>query len=359
MDGNGRSLYLFSSQGPGRPMRTGIRQGVAMIDGRFGSRFLAKSGGAASWVLIAGLLLPAPARAQTEPRAIVAAQFQAQLEEIARAATGVVGAHAIDLTTGETFGVNDALVFPQASSIKIPILLELYRRASAGEGRLEQRLAVRAADQVGGSGVIGRFGDGTSELSARDLAILMIVLSDNTATNMLIDHVGMAAVNRTLAALGTRQTRLQRKMQRPEESARGNENISTAAEAAAIMARIARCELPLSAELCADLRAILEIPKDAPVPFTDPIPSSVRVAWKPGWITGVQAAWGIVALPGRPYVLTVMVSYSDEAGAPSAVRAVADAAYSHFSRLAGVTPYGTRVPPSVLEAVSGRRPPPR
>src|SRR6185436_21021754 len=140
------------------------------------------------------------------------------------------------------------------------------RQAEAGTLSLETRQRVRAADQVGGTGVLRGFGDGTSELSLRDIAVLMIVLSDNTATNILIDRVGKERVTTTMRELGLPEIRLQRKMIQPRESMAGNENLATPASAAALMGRTARCELPMSQPRCADLRRILEIPKEGPIP---------------------------------------------------------------------------------------------
>lgn len=295
---------------------------------------------------LALLALAAPLSAQEAHRAILAGKLRAELERVAREVPGVLGATVVDLTSGERFEVNDTLTFPQGSAIKVAVLVELFRQGEEGKLRLDQRLPLRAADRAGGSGVIRHFGDGVSQLALRDLAVLMIVLSDNTATNLLIERVGMESVNRTLRELGLPGTRLQRLMIRPRESARGRENLSTPAEAAALMARIHRCELPVSAAGCREVRAILEIPKEGPLP--DALPAGVPVAWKPGGITGVQTAWGIVALPGRPYALAVMVNYSDSAPAGDAIRRVAQAAHAYFSRLAGATPYGARVSPELL-----------
>ena len=221
------------------------------------------------------LAAPLPAQPPADAlRAALARQYRAELETIAREAGGVLGVQALDLASGERFGVNAELVFPQGSAIKVAVLLELYRQAEAGRLRLEERVAVRAAQQVGGAGVLQSFGDGSSELALADLAVLMIVLSDNTATNLLIERLGMENVNRTLAGLGLRETKLQRLMMRPRESARGQENLSTPAEAAALMARLARCELPLSPEGCRRMQAVLRIPKAGS--FVAPLPGATR-----------------------------------------------------------------------------------
>jgi beta-lactamase class A len=293
--------------------------------------------------------LPTTARTltgQPAQRAILAAKLRAELHRIADETKGVVGAQVLDLATGERIGVNDTLTFPQGSAIKIPLLIELYHQDDAGTLELSTRVPVRLADRTGGSGLLQNLGDGTSELSLGDLAMFMITVSDNTATNMLIDRVGMDKVNATTRALGVPEVKLQRKMIRPRDSAAGTENIATPAAAATIMAKIAKCELPMSKERCGQLRRLLEIPKGGPIEAS--VPEGVRVAWKPGDIEGVNTAWGLVDLPGRPYVVVGMVNYSDADEGMKALRRIADAAYGYFHVLARSTPYGARVPLDVI-----------
>ena len=284
--------------------------------------------------------------AQAQPpahRDQLATKFRSDLQRLATAASGVVGISVIDLSSGQRFDVNESLLFPQGSAIKIPILIELFRRADRGELKLSDRLPVQRNNQVGGSGLLQYFSDGGSELSLHDLAIAMVVLSDNSATNVLIDRLGMERVSQTMAEMGARQTKLQRKMIRQEESARGNENLSTPKEAADLMARIARCDLPVSAASCARIRAILEIPKSGA--FRDAIPASLPVAWKPGGIEGAQTAWGLVNVPGGPYVIAIMINYGvDDADMERPLREISSAAYKYFTQIARTTPYGTRVP---------------
>jgi beta-lactamase class A len=293
------------------------------------------------------LVFTAPVlRAQAAQRAILADKMRAELRRIADETHGVVGAQVVDLATGDRIGVNDTLTFPQGSTIKVPLLIELYHQTTTGRLDLATRVAVRAADRTGGDGLLQHLGDGTSELSLGDLAVFMITVSDNTATNLLIDRVGMDRVNATLRELGVPQVRMQRKMIRPKDSAAGNENIATPAAAATIMAKIARCELPMPKDRCAELRRLLEIPKGGPIEAS--VPEGVHVAWKPGDIEGVNTMWGLVDLPARPYVVVGMVNYSDTDDATRALRRIADAAYGYFHVLARSTPYGARVPLEVL-----------
>jgi beta-lactamase class A len=297
-------------------------------------------------LLAAALLVPYRADGQAPHREILRSKLEREFRRIADSSGGVMGIQFVDLTDGTRVGVNEQLVFPQGSSIKIPILIELFRQGETRPAILRARQQVTPTTRTAGSGVIGQFADGGSELSNEDLAILMIVLSDNTATNLLIDAVGMDAVNRTMASLGATQTRLQRRMIRPDASARGEENVSTAREAAELMVRIARCDLPVSRDACARIRRILEIPKDDAAHRA--VPGDVVVASKPGGIEGVSAIWAIVAVPDRPFVLSAMTNYAT-AGDDAITRA-ARAAYDYATRLARSTPHGARVPIGVIEA---------
>jgi beta-lactamase class A len=302
--------------------------------------------GATAAALALGVLANTDAQTLPPAPAQLATKLRVALERLAADAPGVVGIGVVDLTSGERWGVNESLVFAQGSAIKIPLLIELFRRADAGELTLTDRKTLTAADRTGGSSLLQHFSDGGSAFSLHDLAVPMIVQSDNTATNMLIDAVGMDHVNATMAKAGFPQTKLQRKMIRPDASARGEENVSTPREAVDLMARLSRCDLPLTPSACAEVRRLLELPKGGE--FRQPIPAAVRVAWKPGGLEGVSTAWGVVALPGAPYAVSLMVNYGN-AQPGDTVRAVSAAVYQHFALIAGATPFGTRVDPALVK----------
>ena len=300
----------------------------------------------ASFMLLTFVVgVSALAGAQDEHRQTLRDKFQNGLEEIVGAYEGVAGIHIIDLTDGSRFAVSDELVFPQASAIKVPILLELFRRAEAEPGLLSKRIEMTDKVRTAGSGVLQILTDGGSALSVEDYATYMIVYSDNTATNVLIDELGMDAVNALSASLGAANTKLQRKMIRPEQSVLGNENLSTPRDAALIMEKIATCDLPMSKAACGRVREILEIYKGGPV--RAPVPRQIPIAFKPGGITGVATVWALVDLPDRPYGLSVMSDYGGNGGA--VIEAVSELAFGYFSRLSGVTEHGTRVPLDVKQ----------
>ncbi|HKW78682.1 MAG TPA: serine hydrolase [Candidatus Limnocylindria bacterium] len=141
---------------------------------------------------------------------------------------------------GDTLFEHDAdEAFPAASVIKVPLVMTLY--ADSAEGRLDLGERVPAGDRVDGSGVLRDLRD-VETVSLRDLAALTIALSDNTATNRLIERVGTERVAERTAAWGCTTTALRRRMYDFEAAKRGLENVATARELAALVARLAAGE---------------------------------------------------------------------------------------------------------------------
>jgi beta-lactamase class A len=124
---------------------------------------------------------------------------------------GKVSVYAKNLDTGATYGLREDEPVRTASTIKLPILVALFAAVESGEVQWTERLTLREQDKVSGSGVIREFSDGL-QLPVRDLARLMIVVSDNTATNLILDRIGGDYVNRYMAKIGLQQTRSMRKI---------------------------------------------------------------------------------------------------------------------------------------------------
>ena len=152
---------------------------------------------------------PLPARAQTFVRADTAA-LRKQLNAIAGAHHGVLGYSVINLDTGERLSLRGDETFSTASLIKVPILVTLYDLASQGMLSLDDPLTVLKIDQVPGSGVLQFMHPGMS-LSVHDAAALMIVLSDNTATNLLLDRIIIRRVWEKMEKLGLPHTKVHSK----------------------------------------------------------------------------------------------------------------------------------------------------
>ena len=175
-------------------------------------------------------------------------------------------------------------------TIKIHVLTELLVRAEAGEIDLQQRLVIRPESHVLGSGVLA-YMNGPVELTLRDIAILMIIASDNTATNLCIDAAGLDATNDLLRRLGLTATKLQRKMMDHIAAVREQENISTPHELVTIFELLHQGQP--SPWVAQQTLEILKKPKHG---FIDrEMPSTVTVANKPAGWTGscVMRHWSI------------------------------------------------------------------
>jgi beta-lactamase class A len=139
------------------------------------------------------------------------AEIEARLDEIARAGSGTCAFFARDLRSGRTIAHAADTSLPTASLIKVAVLVELERRVIAGDLDMAREIPLRDEDRVGGSSLLRHMSAGL-RLPLRDLAFLMMQVSDNTATNLLIDLVGLEDVNATMTRLGFPAIRLEHKI---------------------------------------------------------------------------------------------------------------------------------------------------
>ena len=227
--------------------------------------------------------------------------------------SGTVGLWARSFDTDEEIAWQPRETFPAASTIKLPILYEVFRQAGEGRCGPADTLALKADDQVGGSGILKDLTPGLV-LTVKDLATLMIVISDNTATNMLIDLVGLDAVNASCERLGLSGTRLEFRVQRAPEGARVM-NRSTPADLGRLMSLVARREI-LTPQACDEMLAILDrqhltdnITRCLPE-FDGYVENgkepAVVVGSKSGSVRGTRNDVGYVRAHGRRYVIAMM-----------------------------------------------------
>jgi beta-lactamase class A len=266
------------------------------------------------------------------------------INEIDRNLDGVLGVAIEDLSTGQKFLLRADSVFPQASSIKIAVLAELYHQAqlsaqgASGKAKLTDLYTMRAADLVADSDIMGGLTPGITQLTNRDLATMMVAVSDNAATNVLIDRLGMENVNALLDSLGLHNTRLRRKMMDVKAAAEGRENISTPLEMLTLLEKIYQGKV-LDKEMTADFFKMLSTHKASFIPRD--LPDGLQIANKPGELEAVRSDSGVVFLQNRPYVICVMTTYLvRERDGEEAIAKVSAAAYRLFDRLARSSPYG-------------------
>jgi beta-lactamase class A len=168
---------------------------------------------------------------------------------------GAIVGVAVVAPSGERFGHNADRRFVAASTAKIPVMVELYRQIDAGKRALTDRHTLRQEDRAPGSGVILHLHDGI-EFTLRDLVYLMISISDNTATNILIDTAGMPQINATMRQLGMAGSALGRKMGLGRQPGQ-EENWATPNDYAALIGALLE-NRAASAEACAQMLAMLE-----------------------------------------------------------------------------------------------------
>jgi beta-lactamase class A len=126
---------------------------------------------------------------------------RSEIERLADATGGIVGVAATQLLTGRHIGYREDELFPTASVIKLPLLVTLYEDAIAGRIDLSERVTYREDTKVAGSGVLQFLDDGLNP-TLRDLSVLMMSVSDNTATDLLFDRVGKTRIESTMGRLG-------------------------------------------------------------------------------------------------------------------------------------------------------------
>ena len=270
-------------------------------------------------------------------------KLEATIREADRHLDGVLGVAILDLSTGHSLLLNADEVFPAASSIKIAVLAEFYRQIQQGKLKPTDIYILQSSDLVGGSGIFGVLTPGVTRLTLRDLAALMISMSDNSAANLLIERVGMENINALLDSLGLAHTRLRRKMMDVPAAAEGRENISTPREMMLLLDALYRGKV-LNKELTEELFKLLAVHKESYIPRN--LPEDLRVANKPGELEGVRTDSGIVFTGNRPFVISVMTTYvRHERDAGEVITQISTAAWQMFDRLSRASPYGRIVSP--------------
>ena len=248
-----------------------------------------------------------------------------------------------DLKTGNQFFLHENEVFAQASSIKVAVLANLYLQVQQGKLKLTDLYTVQASDLVPDSDIMGGLTPGVTRVTLRDLASMMVAVSDNSAANVLIDRVGMENVNAMLDSLALPQTRLRRKMMDLDAARQGRENISTPREMMTLLDAIYRGKL-FNKQSTDDFFKVLSTNKDSWIPRE--LPADVKTANKPGSLEGVRNDSGVVFVEGRPYVICVMTGYlTNERDGERAISAVSFAAWRMFDRLSRASEYGRVVSP--------------
>ena len=177
-----------------------------------------------------------------------ASDLEKKLEKMAASHRGRVALYAKNLTTGETVSLDSGRPVQTASVIKLPLMLQAFEQVKLGKLKLAAPLVVTKENQVPGSGVLNLMDPGLT-LNLKDVVTLMMVLSDNTATNMTIDAVGLRQTNEMLVRMGMKNTYFYKKVYKkseepmPPDQKEFGLGKTTAQEMARVMESIYRCDL--------------------------------------------------------------------------------------------------------------------
>ena len=287
--------------------------------------------------------VPIPVKSLPEKQRVLWQKLEASIQDVDVHLDGVMGVAIEDIATGDHIFVRPDEVFAQASSIKIAVLADLYLQAQQGKLKLTDLYTVQSSDLVPDSDIMGGLTPGVTRITLRDLATMMVAVSDNSATNVLIDRVGMENVNAMLDSLGLAHTRLRRKMMDLAAAKQGRENVSSPREMMLLLGAIYRGKV-LNKESAADFFQVLSTNKVSWIPRD--LPAGLKIANKPGELEAVRNDPGLVFVEGRPYIICVMTSFlGNEREGEEAISKISLATWRMFDRLSRASEYGRVISP--------------
>ena len=248
-----------------------------------------------------------------------AAELDDAVRREIRGFEGEVCLYARNLATGAAYGVRENERVRTASTIKLPIMAAAFASVRAGEARWDEPITLREEDKVSGSGVLHEFSGGV-KLPLRDLVHIMIVVSDNTATNLVLDRISADAVNGMMDRLGLKETRSLRKVRGDgaqlqaasgwskaglvEENRKYGLGVSTSREMVELLGKLDRGAV-VTAEDSREMLAILNRQQ-----FKDGIGRKLaryKVASKSGSLDALRSDVGIVTTPKGKVAMAITV----------------------------------------------------
>lgn len=248
-----------------------------------------------------------------------AAELDDAVRREIRGFEGEVCLYARNLATGAAYGVRENERVRTASTIKLPIMAAAFASVRAGEARWDEPITLRDEDKVSGSGVLHEFSGGV-KLPLRDLVHIMIVVSDNTATNLVLDRISADAVNGMMDRLGLKETRSLRKVRGDgaqlqaasgwseaglvEENRKYGLGVSTSREMVELLGKLDRGAV-VTAEDSREMLAILNRQQ-----FKDGIGRKLaryKVASKSGSLDALRSDVGIVTTPKGKVAMAITV----------------------------------------------------
>ena len=272
-----------------------------------------------------------------------AADLDARIEPLLKAHKGTVAVAVKHLKTGEEFYLNADEPMPTASLIKLPIMVEAYWQAAENKVKLDKPLTLRKEDKVPGSGILtSHFSDGAT-FPLRDAVRLSIAFSDNTATNLVLDEIGIPSTNLRMEKLGFKHTKINAKVYKgsttsidPERTKKFGLGSTTAREMVQLLERIEAGKV-VSPEACKEMIAHLKSCDDQEK-MTRLLPAGTIVAHKTGSVNASKTDAGILYLKSGPVALCVLTDKNDDVrwtpdnAAQVLIGKIAKEVYEHFGK---------------------------
>jgi beta-lactamase class A len=267
--------------------------------------------------------------------------LEEHLASLARNHKGKVAIAVKQLGTGESYYLNADEPMPTASLIKLPVMIEVYQQVAEGRIKLSDPVTLRQEDKVPGSGVLTEHFTPGVTVPLRDAVHLMIAVSDNTATNLVLDKIGIGATAVRMESWGFPNTKIHAKSFRgsttsvfPERTKQFGLGSTTAREMVEILARLQGGKF-VNPEACTEMLALLKKCDDN-AKFPRFLPESVKVAHKSGSLSEARSDAGILYLRSGPVAVCVLTAENedkrwviDNAGNLFCAR-VAQAVYEYF-----------------------------
>jgi serine-type D-Ala-D-Ala carboxypeptidase (penicillin-binding protein 5/6) len=276
-----------------------------------------------------------------------AESLESRIKPLVQAHHGKVSVAIKHLVSGESFRYNADQVMPTASLIKFPIMVEAYRQQHARMIDLKEMVTLRDEDKVPGSGVLTEhFSDGM-QLSLRDAIRVMIVYSDNTATNLVIRSIGLPNVAASMEKMGLEETKLHAQVFRretsifPDRSQQFGLGTTTANETIQLYELLYKRQLVSSEASEAMLDHLLNCNDNTKLAAT--LPTGVRIAHKGGAVSQARCDAGIIFSPNGPLTICVLTSDNEDRSwqpdneAQVLCAAIAREAMDHFSPATAAT----------------------
>ncbi|MGL6076401.1 MAG: serine hydrolase [Fimbriiglobus sp.] len=259
-------------------------------------------------VLLVVVLIPAFASAQT---------LEEKLKPIIASHKGKIAIAVKHLGTGETYYHQADEVMPTASLIKLPIMVETFRLVDAGKHKFDQKLTLTKEDQVPGAGVLTDSFSPGATFTLLDAVRLMITVSDNTATNMVLDTITIPATNETMVKLGFPNTKINAKVYKgsvtsvdPERTKKYGLGSTTAKEMVGLLELIGTKKV-VNEKACDEMLGILKKNQDSELIVRN-LPPGAVFAHKTGAVTAARTDAGLLYVAGKPMIAICILTNENE-----------------------------------------------